>query len=348
MLVSVSDAGSGPAIGNLSPTLRGWKQIIEPVSPFLDQVALSLNAQVEAFEPEIASYARYALTNQGKQLRPVLVGLSGAAFSKPSESLVKVAVIIEMVHLATLVHDDIMDEAEVRRSRPTLARNWGNEISVLLGDCLFAHAVALAASFPTPEICRAVAIATNRVCTGEILQTNQRRRFDLSFPDYFKAVEMKTGELFALACDLGALLGGANPVQRQTLREFGLLLGTAYQVYDDCLDVFGSEALVGKSLGTDLASGKLTLPLLFVLESASAAERTLITELLQDWDSNYFPQIFELLERYEALNRSRIVIFKTIHQAQELLGQLPQNSGVAPLNALGGFLLQQTEALGVS
>jgi octaprenyl-diphosphate synthase len=178
-----------------------------------------------------------------------------------------------MVHLATLVHDDVMDEAEIRRGQPTLAANWGNEIAVLFGDCLFAQALKLAASFPTPEVCRAVAMATNTVCTGEILQTQQRRNFQVSRRDYFRVIEMKTAELFTLSCDLAAFLSEAPAEQRAALREFGAAFGTAYQVYDDCVDLFGTEAEAGKSLGTDLAKGKLTWPVLLAWERASDADR---------------------------------------------------------------------------
>jgi hypothetical protein len=121
-----------------------------------------------------------------------------------------VAVIIEMIHLATLVHDDVIDEAQLRRGRLTLAANWGNEVSVLLGDCLFAHALKLAASFPTPEICRAAAGAANTVCAGEILQSRSRGDFDVSRGHYFKMLAMKTGELFALSCDLGGYVSEAS------------------------------------------------------------------------------------------------------------------------------------------
>src|SRR5678810_149954 len=131
-----------------------WKQIVTPLEPFLQAVSKRMGEQISAFETDLASYASYALSAQGKQLRPALVGLSAGATGKIQDAHVTVAVIIEMVHLATLVHDDVIDEATIRRGRPTLAANWGNEISVLLGDCLFAKAVKLAASFPTTEICR--------------------------------------------------------------------------------------------------------------------------------------------------------------------------------------------------
>src|SRR6266511_1856739 len=172
-------ADSNPVAPPTEPHVA-WKHIITPVEPFLQAVADRLKEQINAFERDIAVYAEYALTNQGKQLRPALVALSGGATGKINDAHVLVAVIIEMVHLATLVHDDVMDEAEIRRGRPTLAANWGSELSVLLGDCLFAHALKLAASFPTTEICRAVSEATNTVCSGEILQTQRRKNFELT------------------------------------------------------------------------------------------------------------------------------------------------------------------------
>src|SRR5258706_8874070 len=265
MFAADSKAVRAPSGSSLNTeSAQSWKQIIDSVEPFLDAVGARLAREVDAFDAHIAPYAEYAINGQGKHLRPALVALTANALGKAGDAHVTVAVIIEMVHLATLVHDDVMDEARIRRSRPTLAANWGNEISVLVGDCLFAHALKLAASFPTPDICRAVAAATNTVCSGEILQTQRRRDFQFCRREYFKALEMKTGELFALSCELGGLLSGATTVQQSALRKYGLALGTAYQIYDDCLDLFGSELATGKSLGTDLANGKLTLPILLM------------------------------------------------------------------------------------
>ena len=323
-----------------------WKQIIQSVDPFLQRVADQLADQIQAFDPDIAAYAEYALTAQGKQLRPALVALSGNATGRTNESHVLVAVIIEMVHLATLVHDDVMDEAEVRRGRPTLAANWGNELSVLLGDCLFAHAVKLAADFPTPEICRAVAAATNTVCAGEIVQTRQRRNFRLSRADYFRAIEMKTGELFALSCDLGALQSNATTSQRAVARHYGLALGTAYQIYDDCLDLFGNEAAAGKSLGTDLAKGKLTLPVLMLLERAGAGDRAEIETWLRDWSPAGLPPLLQRLAQFDALAASREVIRQLLGKARQALEGLPPSESRRSLNGLTDFLLQQVDALG--
>ena len=245
MLVAESKAARAEA-DSLNDPNRSWKKITGHVEPFLHAVGEQLTRQVNDFDPQIVPYAQYALNGNGKHLRPTLVALSANAVGTVSDAHVTAAVIIEMVHLATLVHDDVMDAAEIRRGRPTLAENWGNEIAVLFGDCLFAQALKLAASFPTPEVCRAVAMATNTVCTGEILQTQHRRNFQLSRREYFRVIEMKTAELFTLSCELAAFLGGAMPEHRAALRQFGTAFGTAYQVYDDCLDLFGTESEAGQ------------------------------------------------------------------------------------------------------
>ena len=250
MLAADSKVVSAPTADSLNPEPAGsWKQIIDPVEPFLEAVAHRLARQVEAFDPALQGYADYALNGQGKHLRPALVALTARALDGPGDEHVTIAVIIEAVHLATLIHDDIMDEAEIRRGRPTLAANWGNDIAVLFGDCLFAHALKLAASFPTPEICRAVAGATQTVCSGEILQTQRRGDLRLTREQYFRILEMKTAELFALSCDLSACLCGAAPDTRHALRQFGLALGTAYQVYDDCVQPLWLRGSRRKILG---------------------------------------------------------------------------------------------------
>jgi octaprenyl-diphosphate synthase len=239
----------------------------------------------------------------------------------------------------------VMDEAEIRRGRLTLAANWGNEVAVLFGDCLFAHALKLAASFPTPDICRAVAAATNTVCSGEILQTQHRRDFERSRRDYFRVLEMKTGELFGLSCELAARLSGGNEGQRAGLRRFGMAFGTAYQIYDDCVDLFGVESEAGKSLGTDLAKGKLTLPLLVAYERATIAERGELEAMVKDWKPESFNRVAGLLVRYQTFKPSLEVIQRYLSEAREALTILPATEGKTALLGLTEFLHHQTEAL---
>ena len=160
-------------------------EIFLSVAPFLDGVQRQLAEQVAAFDPEIAPYAEYALSRQGKQLRAALTGLAANCAGGWNDGVTRAAVIIEMVHLATLVHDDIMDEAKVRRGQPTLASKWGNSVAVLTGDCLFAHSLKLASEFPTTNVCRAVSTATRNVCSGEIIQNNRKGDLQLNEAQYF-------------------------------------------------------------------------------------------------------------------------------------------------------------------
>ena len=324
-----------------------WKKIVEPVEPFLGAVTLQLVAQARQFDPQIIPYAQHALNNGGKHLRPTLVALAASCFGKPTEAHVTAAVIIEMVHLATLVHDDVMDEAQIRRGSPTVAAKWGNEIAVLFGDCLFAQALKLASSFPTTDVCRAVSLATNTVCSGEILQTQQRRNFPAARQDYFRVIGMKTGELFTLACDLAAFLSEAEASQRAALREFGAEVGTAYQVYDDCVDLFGTETEAGKSLGTDLAKGKLTWPLLLAWEKSNATDRKNLEGLIQNWQPENFAAVHALLQKYGTFEPSVAIIEKHLEQARGHLRGLPTSPGKTGLLAMADFLAQQTGMLAV-
>ena len=347
MLAAESKVANTAAESPNSNLNRSWKLLVEPLEPFLQTVARQLVHQAEDFDPKVVPYAQYALNGSGKHLRPTLVALAANSVGQISNAHVTAAVIIEMVHLATLVHDDVMDEAEIRRGQLTLAANWSNEIAVLFGDCLFAQALKLAAGFPTPEVCRAVAMATNTVCTGEILQTQHRRNFEVSRHEYFRVIGMKTAELFTLSCDLAAFICGAKAEERAALRQFGTSFGTAYQVYDDCIDLFGTEAEAGKSLGTDLAKGKLTWPVLLAWERADAADRQRLERLIENWQPGNFAPVNELLAKYETFEPSLEVINNYLAQARAAIKTLPESAGREGLLELTEFLAQQIANLTV-
>ncbi len=252
------------------------------VRPHLKQVEKAIREQVIAFDPAVEPYVSYVCGTSGKRIRPALSILVGGALTQPGEAQRKIGVILELIHMATLVHDDIIDGAETRRMVPTANAKWGNSLSVLLGDALFSHALALATEFDDITICRKVGKASREVCEGEIVQT--QRRFDLSLTkaDYFRIIEMKTGALFAAATGISAALSGASEEVETKLYNYGMRLGTVYQIYDDCLDLVGSEETVGKTLRTDLAKGKLTLPILNLLESATESQRTKLNKRIID------------------------------------------------------------------
>jgi octaprenyl-diphosphate synthase len=232
-----------------------------------------LHGQLGAFEPEIRTMVNYCIDTSGKRIRPALTFLSGwRGPGHVNADLIRVAAVVELVHLATLVHDDIMDDADVRRSRRTASREYGATAAVLLGDALFAHALHLATQFPTTEICAAVSESTRRVCAGEIVQTLRRHSTNITRADYQRIVDLKTAELFRVSCFLGARLAGFPAEFVADASRFGRHLGIAYQIYDDLVDFFGEEKRIGKTLGTDLASGKLTLPLLVLMERLPPAD----------------------------------------------------------------------------
>jgi octaprenyl-diphosphate synthase len=237
------------------------------LAPHMAELDQFLHGQLTAFEPEIRAMVDYCIDTSGKRIRPALVFLSGwRGAGEVAPDLVRAAAVVEFIHVATLVHDDVMDAADVRRSRLTASREYGPTPAVLVGDALFAHGLYLATQFPTTEICAAVTESTRRVCAGEIVQSLRRRSTDITRADYQRIVELKTAELFRVSCFFGARLAGSEPGYVEAASRFGHHLGTAYQIYDDLVDFFGDETRIGKTLGTDLTSGKLTLPLLELLE----------------------------------------------------------------------------------
>ncbi len=259
-------AGAGPK--------HAFAGVFARLSPHMAALDLFLQKQIVAFEPEIRAMADYCIDTSGKRIRPALVFVSG--WRGPGEvnpDLVRVAAVVELVHLATLVHDDIMDGAEVRRNRRTAVREYGSAAAVLLGDALFAHALHLATHFPTNEVCAAVSESTRRVVSGEIVQTLHRGSTDVSLADYHRIIDLKTAELFRVSCFLGARLAGSPAAYVEAVTLFGRHLGIAYQIYDDLADYFGEEQQIGKTLGTDLASGKLTLPLIALMERLAPESR---------------------------------------------------------------------------
>ena len=265
---------------NSTDKTQALKSTFELINAQLYSVEERIRQQARAFDPAVEGYVAYAIESHGKRLRPALALLAGGATGNICSSHFDLAVIVELIHAATLVHDDILDGADKRRGQPTVNAKWGNAISVLLGDCLFAHALKLSTGFPDGEISRRIAHAASDVCSGEIIQTQRRFDLKLSVPDYYKIIEMKTAALFAAACELGAFINEASPEVISALRTFGLRLGTAYQIYDDVLDLAGDEAKAGKTLGSDLRKGKLTLPILHLLQNSDAAERHRISEII--------------------------------------------------------------------
>jgi len=322
-------------------------QVARLVQPHLEEVETRIAQQAAAFDPALEGYVVYAVGSRGKRLRPLLALLAGGASGSINSNHVDLAVIVELIHIATLVHDDVMDEAERRRAQPTANARWGNSLSVLLGDCLFAHALTLSTNFENADISRAIARTAGTVCSGEMIQTQRRFDLNLTVQDYLRIVEMKTGSLFSTAAELAALISEAEPNVIETFKNFGIQVGTAYQIYDDCVDLAGSESATGKTLGTDLRKGKFTMPVLIFLRSASEFERERCCQLVLEERVEEMIALLKNGASNGALNESIDAGSDLIRDTQCTLDGIASNPYADALFSLGDVLCEMFDQLRV-
>jgi len=320
------------------PQGRSERFPFELVRPQLERVEASIRDQIRAFDPAVEPYVSYVCNTSGKRIRPALSILVGGALGGVKEDHLKIGVVLELIHMATLVHDDIIDGAVTRRMVPTANAKWGAGLSVLLGDALFSHSLALATEFNDIGICRKVGQASREVCEGEIIQT--QRRFDLTLTkaDYFRIIEMKTGALFSAATGIAAAISGADEQTEAKLFDYGLKLGTAYQIYDDCLDLVGSEEAVGKTLRTDLEKGKLTLPILNLLESASESQRSKLNKRIIEQQALDLPVLVGIAEYEGAIESAVDTAVAMLGTCRDHLIGIPRGEHVEALEQITRFL----------
>ena len=251
-----------------------------PVAGDLEQVEVILARSLKNRHAAVAQVVEHVRHYRGKRLRPVLLLLTARACGKVTPAHHVLGAVVEMIHTATLVHDDVLDGASVRRHVATVNAVWNNQTSVLLGDYLFTHAFHLASTLDDVRACRLIGQATNRVCEGELCQGLERGNLDLDEAAYLDMIDGKTAELIACCCQLGALYSGAPGEVVQGLTRYGRWVGLAFQIADDVLDLVGEERQTGKSLGTDLEQQKLTLPLIRLLRHGPEGLAALARQLL--------------------------------------------------------------------
>jgi octaprenyl-diphosphate synthase len=239
-----------------------------PIAGELDEVERILARTLKSRYAAVTAVVDHVKHFRGKRLRPVLLLLTARACGRLVPAHPVLGAVVEMIHTATLVHDDVLDSAAVRRHVATVNARWGTQASVLLGDYLFTHSFHLASSLEDVRACRLIGAATNRVCEGELCQGLEQGNLDLTEEAYFDMIDGKTAELIACCCHLGALYSGAVPEVVASLARYGRFVGQAFQIADDLLDLVGDEETMGKSLGTDWAQQKMTLPLIHLLHKA--------------------------------------------------------------------------------
>ncbi len=274
-------------------------------------------------------------------LRPMLVLLSGQASGKLTDAHVTIATVVEMVHMATLVHDDVLDEAELRRKGATINHLRGNEAAVLLGDYLISHSYHLCSGLGSQLASRTIARTTNQVCEGELLQIHNRNNIDLDEDTYLQIITRKTASLCATCCQLGAMFAGASEQVVAQLETYGRSLGIAFQIQDDILDIVGEIETVGKTLGIDVEKGKMTLPMIHFLHSAPAEHRALLRSLLSSRDADKAERIRNLILPSGSVQYARERAHQLVNRARTSLSALPDTEARRVLDLMADFVVSR-------
>ncbi|MBT4518488.1 MAG: octaprenyl diphosphate synthase [Halieaceae bacterium] len=271
----------------------------------LELVNQHIIEQLQSNVPLVENIGHYIVDAGGKRLRPLLVLLSAAALGKCSEPHTKFAAVIEFIHTATLLHDDVVDISSLRRGRPTANAEFGNAPSVLVGDFLYTRAFQLMVQLQSMDVLRFMADTTNTIAEGEVLQLTRAGDPSTSAQQYLEVITRKTAVLFAAACHGAALLGDYDQQTRQRQHDFGLNLGIAFQMIDDVLDYEGDPAAMGKNIGDDLTEGKPTLPLIFTLANGTDSEQALVHDAISNKSADHMDEIIVAVERCGALDYTR-------------------------------------------
>ena len=305
--------------------LRHKREHVRLVKRELQRVRDEIEAQLDEFQPHVRQYMQDICRGRGKMIRPGLVLLTAAATGGIRDEHITFAALLEMVHMASLVHDDVLDKADVRRDRPTPNALWGNELAVLLGDTLLAQAMVMGTRISDARFSHKMALATRDLCQGEVEQSSRLWDPEMTRADYYEIIRKKTATLFALAMSGAAMLQGLDEEMVEHLHRMGTLLGISYQIYDDCLDLLGEDVAAGKTLGTDAEKGKLTLPMFFLLESSSediAAEMRDAVEHHREVD---YAQLRHTEGFREAIQLSVNEGLSRNEEAREVLWLLPES-----------------------
>ena len=301
-----------------------------------------LAEELHSSNPYVSDILQHSTRFRGKRLRPMLLLLAAKAAGGIRQDHKVLAAVVEMIHLATLVHDDVLDEAETRRHVATVNSRWNNETSVLFGDYLFTHSFHLASSLETTYACRRIGRSTNVVCEGELSQIKERGNLELTEEAYFKIIDGKTAELTALCGHLGAYFALAEPAVVAAMEQYGRSLGLAFQIADDVLDLMGNERKTGKSLGSDLQKQKLTLPLIRLLQTSADRDAVEIRQLLARPDESTREKLTTYLERSDAFEYTNQRAKSLAQDARRQLDLLPNSTSKRILCEIAEFAVQRS------
>jgi octaprenyl-diphosphate synthase len=320
----------------------GIEAILEPIQEQIGTVEDRLYSDISPADKHLSDLIFHIGKIKGKRFRPALLLLSGKCSGELSPQHIDLAIVVELIHTATLVHDDIIDEAMVRRHVETMNSKWGREISILFGDYLFSRAYTILSALDSQMATLIISQTINILCEGEIVQLLKRHNHDVTESEYLSIIERKTAALCAASCKLGAIFSGANKRLSEALTNYGLKLGVAFQIIDDCLDVIGKEEDVGKTLNTDIQTGKLTLPLIRLVNVLPANRKKGVCELIFKNNGNDTKSaIIDLLDEHEAMDYAYERARQLVKKAQEEISIIPDTVFKTALLELGDYVVDR-------
>ncbi len=318
-------------------------EIIDLVAKDLERVEGAIGADTICSIDAVTAISQYLQEGGGKRLRPSLLLLSTKLCGYEGDAAIRLAAVVEIIHTATLVHDDVIDNAEVRRGRPSANRRWGNQTSVLAGDWLYMQAFSLALRERNFRVLDLLIDLTQMMVEGELMQMDLRGRIDITEHDYLDLVHRKTAGLFSVCGRLGAVLGNADSEAERSLADYGWNLGMAFQLVDDLLDFTASERVLGKPVANDLREGKVTLPLILVLRQCTPEERYLVETVVRDggYDTVPLNKILELLQKYNTIEQAERRALEFTEKALAELGHFPDSDYRRALYAVADWVVDR-------
>jgi octaprenyl-diphosphate synthase len=318
-------------------------QILEPIRADLERVDREFARHVESQVALIPTIGKYIQTSGGKRIRPAVLLMAARLSGYKGDRAVLYAAVIEFIHTATLVHDDIIDDSELRRGRLAVHSRWGNDVTVLLGDYLYIKSMAMALTHDTLDIVRLLCDVTLRMIEGELYQLTKNGDADITEDEHFEIIRRKTAYLFGGSAQIGGMLGNVTPEQQEALREYAFNLGIAFQVVDDLLDFTGDAAALGKPIGADLREGKMTLPLIHLLHQGHAAGERIVRDIIatrtvaeQQWND-----LLQILSEHRSIDYAFRRAEEFAERARKPLSAFPPSSERDALLALPDYVVSR-------
>jgi octaprenyl-diphosphate synthase len=316
------------------------EKFLDHFNPHFDAIQAELGRSLESQSPFARRIADYALMAHGKRLRPLLFVLSSILCGREEQRMYRFSTIFELIHTASLLHDDVLDNAALRRNKPSVPRVWGNSAAVLGGDYLYAMATIIGTECDNIEIIKTLSEALKHMVEGQLLELSHTHDWRITQESYLDIIKAKTAVLFSAACASGALMAGAKE-DRIRLGQFGLNLGIAFQLMDDILDYTSSEEEFGKPVGKDLREGKITLPLIYFLSDCSKDEVDRLQDLFKNHKANDedYQRLIAIVRKGDILERIRARAGEYVARASSLLDPLPESPTKQDLLRLGQYIL---------